>query len=364
MEISNALRKTANRITRSSLRKIPLPLWQKLFPKDVISLCYHMVSDENLPHFQLYPSKNVAQFEADIEFCKDRTISYEYLLAKRRLETSIPSNRFLFTFDDGFAQCFDVVRPILKRHAVDGVFFITTNFIDDRELFGECLASLCITRAGQMRDGQALSALERINSTLLLGPAAEGRASAGPFDAFVLRGPGLPTPKRALMAAILGIDFSNKNAIESLCDLLQIDRNRDARDYAMFMTRQQIKTLSDEGFTVGAHGLDHQLLEYRTEREIEAEMVASCEVIRDITGKPSIPFAFPHSGINVRRSVLENILRRNPSIELIFDSGYLRRDRDFVVNRVFTDEPGEKRSTNLPAMLSASWTSPSAWYRS
>jgi peptidoglycan/xylan/chitin deacetylase (PgdA/CDA1 family) len=362
--ISNSLRKTVNRITRSSLRNVPLPLWEKLFPKDVISLCYHMVSDENLPHFQLYPSKSPAQFEADVEFCKDRTISYEDLLAKRRLGTSIPSNRFLFTFDDGFAQCFDVIRPILKRHGVDGVFFITTNFIDDRELFRECLVSLCLTRAGQMSDGQAVSAYERINAVLLLGLSAERRASAGLFDAFVLRDPNLPTPKRALMAAILRIDFASKTAIELLCDLLQIDRNRGARDYAMFMTRQQIKTLSDEGFTIGAHGLDHQLLEYLTEQEIEAEMVASCEAIRDITGKRSMPFAFPHSGINVRRSVLENILRRNPSIELIFDSGYLRRDRDFVVNRVFTDEPGEKRSTNVPATLSASWTSPSAWYRS
>ena len=48
-----------------------------------------------------------------------------------------------------------MIRPILQRHATSGVFFITTDFIDDRALFFETKVSLCLSAVERLGDQEA-----------------------------------------------------------------------------------------------------------------------------------------------------------------------------------------------------------------
>src|SRR5438270_5700358 len=110
---SPPLLKNAKRLARGALEQVPLGVWQRLFPKDVIALGYHIVSDEDLPHLKYYRYKNSAQFEADVAFVTKRfqIVSYEEVAAHRLRGIPLPPQSFLFTFDDGFAECYDVIRP-------------------------------------------------------------------------------------------------------------------------------------------------------------------------------------------------------------------------------------------------------------
>ncbi|MGK4567209.1 polysaccharide deacetylase family protein [Flavobacterium sp. 3HN19-14] len=38
-----------------------------------------------------------------------------------------------FTFDDGFAECFDVIAPILEKHKTNAAFFINANYVQSDE---------------------------------------------------------------------------------------------------------------------------------------------------------------------------------------------------------------------------------------
>src|SRR5271166_2454178 len=143
----SALRRGARSVARAALAPLPLQFWEGVFPKDAIALCYHMISDERLAHCRLYPHKNTQQFESDVLFAKDRAVTYRRLVEHRLFGAPLPRNSLLFTFDDGFAECYDTVRPILLQHGVDGVFFVTTNLLDDRAAFLECTLSQCLTAA-------------------------------------------------------------------------------------------------------------------------------------------------------------------------------------------------------------------------
>ncbi len=142
---------------------VPLAVWQRLFPKDVIALGYHIVSDEDLPHLKYYRYKDSGQFEADVAFVTGqfRSVSYDEVVTRRLRGIAMPPRSFLFTFDDGFAECYDVIRPILQKYATSGVFFITTDFLDDRSLFFETKVSLCLTAIERMG---AEEARERVAS--------------------------------------------------------------------------------------------------------------------------------------------------------------------------------------------------------
>ncbi len=63
--------------------------------------------------------------------------------------------------------------------------------------------------------------------------------------------------------------------------------------------------------------------------------------------------------------MLAGLKERHPFIELIFDTGGLRREVPFVVDRVWADPPPADgvRRTNLPESLSRSWSYRQAWFR-
>ena len=66
----------AKRTAKSVLGSIPAGVWQRVFPKDVLALGYHVVSDEDLPHLKLYPYKNARHFENDVVFARAGAFLY------------------------------------------------------------------------------------------------------------------------------------------------------------------------------------------------------------------------------------------------------------------------------------------------
>jgi peptidoglycan/xylan/chitin deacetylase (PgdA/CDA1 family) len=348
---TRGLRRLANAVAKTTLSGVPLEVWQHVFPKDLVALCYHVVSDADLPHVQLYPFKTPAQFRADVAFAKPWAVTYEAVVRNRVFGEPLPRNSILFTFDDGFAQCFDIVRPILLENGVDGVFFVSTSFIDNREIFSECALSLCITASRMLPIARILQVAEHFAVPMDIMTPGLGTA----LDDHCARG--------ALVEWLRSIPLDSRSIIAEICLQLGVDPVAYAQTNPIFMTSDQVRQLALDGFTVGAHGLDHRPLEHLSVQEIEREIVASCLAVSEITKQERVPFAFPYSGLAIGRDEIAGILRRNSCIELVFDSGCLRRDPQFIVNRVFNDFPPASDSSNVPDTLRDLWSLPSAWFR-
>tara|TARA_B100001250_G_C19409630_1_gene618424 strand:- start:14 stop:676 length:663 start_codon:yes stop_codon:yes gene_type:complete len=41
-------------------------------------------------------------------------------------------NRWILSFDDGFSSDFEIVLPLMKKYKIKGVFFITTNYVGEK----------------------------------------------------------------------------------------------------------------------------------------------------------------------------------------------------------------------------------------
>jgi peptidoglycan/xylan/chitin deacetylase (PgdA/CDA1 family) len=356
----------AKEIARIALRTIPLDLWQRLLPKDVIGLYYHVVSDESLDHMRLYPYKSAAQFENDIAFVHRRAVSYAQVAEHRLGQNSLPPNSVMITFDDGFAECYDVVRPILLRMGVDATFFVSTDFVDEKVPFFECALSLCVTAIERMTFVQAetmVAAAGISSDSLRLSLTRQARAPSRLHKWTALAN--LPPEKQLLLTWVLGFSADDGAEIEKACNLLCVDPLAYSSRRPIFMSSTQVRQLVSDGFTVGAHGLNHRHLEGCSATEIEYEIVASCAKIRDITGQPRVPFAFPYGGGRIDRRIIGDIVSRHADlVDLIFDSGRLRRDPGFIVNRVSADEPPIGCKTNLPCALQNAWSTPTAWWLS
>jgi len=355
------------RIVSKALRSMPLWFWERVVPKDVIALCYHIVSDEDLPHQVYYSYKNARQFENDVVYAKRRAVGYDEVARHRLGSQPLPRSRILFTFDDGFAECFHVARPILRKHSVPGVFFVTTDFLDDRRRLFETSASLCLTEVAHMDVERAARLVVdlSLNCPLPAGRLASNRTLALRRMKMARLPPMASSVQIELALWLLGFEEDGVGEIERACALFGVDPATYAQKRPMFMSSAQVQQLAAEGFTIGSHGLTHLPIQGVGQKRMEQEIVASCSLIRDLSGQKRVPYAFPYGGSEIERAAIAQIIQRHDFVDLFFDTAGLHCDVPFVVNRIWADPPpgqGEAGS-NLPLLIRSAWAHRSAWRR-
>ncbi len=103
-------------------------------------LMYHSVSKSNqgaLPSgYRLTPR----QFEEQLIFLREKglsTISLAELLSWRRGEISLPPGAVVLTFDDGYADNYFHVLPLLKKYRFRACFFLTVSTLGRPGMMGE-----------------------------------------------------------------------------------------------------------------------------------------------------------------------------------------------------------------------------------
>ncbi|MBS0581005.1 MAG: polysaccharide deacetylase family protein [Proteobacteria bacterium] len=363
--VRGARRAAARLLQAAPLHVAPLALWRRLAPKADLGICYHLVSDAPVRHVKHYRYLDTDAFRADLDFLAQRFefISYPEL-ARRRREGPPGRNGLILTFDDGFAECATVVAPLLRQRGLSCVFFVVTDLIDNRVLFRESAASLCIEAILRTPVAQVEAAVAESGLGALLT-----RAAAVPLSAPTATLPagltGLspaPDPRlSSLLRGLLQLGAGDEPRLQELMGRLGVDAGDYLRRSQPYLTGEQLRRLHAEGFTIGAHSVSHRRLQELPREEAEREILASCRIVREITGQDSVPFAFPYYGAGLDRAWLAGLRRQHEFVGLFFDTGGVRTDEPFVVQRVFGERFSRDRS--LDAVLRRAWADPGAWRR-
>src|SRR6202142_3974275 len=64
-----------------------------------------------------------------------RPVGLEEVLEAQRAGRDLPAGSVLVTFDDGYLDNFENAFPVLRRHDMRGVFFVSTGHLTERRLF-------------------------------------------------------------------------------------------------------------------------------------------------------------------------------------------------------------------------------------
>lgn len=333
---------------------VPLSLLQRLFPDPVLCLCYHIVADVQLPHVKHYKFLGTEEFERDLEDLESRFpyLSYEQIVERRLEKKEASGTSVCLTFDDGFAECFSVVRPILLRRHATCIFFIVTDLIDNQSVFFETRASLCA-------DAVLRHPIEEVEGVFRdLGLLARTHIAQSSYAKVVpmhmARHWSRFEPRvRSFLIWLLLTGPDDAETLDLLCRRLHVDAVGYVQSQRPYLSREQILQLRSDGFTIGAHSCAHRRLQNLTIEEAEREIVESCRIIRDLTGQTSVPFAFPYFGGGLDRCWLKELRQRYPFIGLYFDTQGQRRDDRVVVQRVFGERIEEEGS--LDRLLRRAW---------
>jgi peptidoglycan/xylan/chitin deacetylase (PgdA/CDA1 family) len=332
---------------------LPIWLWRRVFPERTLCMCYHMVSNVQVPHVKHYPFLSTAEFESDLLYLKKNFgfISYEQMVKRQHTEASPGDMPVCLSFDDGFSECFSVVRPVLLHHGAPCIFFIVTDLIDNRSIFFETHVSLCMHAILTLPPEVVTSVVDNFGLQAQLPSAVSELSIWGGRGVFQIAD--LDPRVRPLVTWLLAVTPAELVLLDSLSQLLGIDAARYMRTAEPFLTTEQILQLRSDGFTIGAHSRSHRRLQELSPADAEMEIVESCRVIQEITGQSSVPFAFPYFGGGIDRTWLARLQRQHDVVGLFFDTQGLRPDAPFVVQRVF----GERvdRSRSIRQILRKAW---------
>lgn len=315
------MRKTFTSAIEIFSRLIPMGLYPRLIRRDVTDFFWHAVSDDPMPHVRhLYPVVPVADFEAALLYLKENYtfINYEQLHEYIFGGAPLPPRAVHLSFDDGYAECFSNVRPLLLKHEIPCTFFLTTGLIDNPTLFYRNKQSLCVERLVEPGFNLQSSILRDLPSTP----------------------PSSTLPE--FIAWIKNLRLPDEALIDETCERLEVDWRAFLVERQPYLTTTQIRQMHAEGFTMGAHTITHRKLIDLPIEEAETEIAESCRIVGEITGQQIIPFSFPHSAWGLDRRHLARIRDRHPEIGLLFDTKGLRRDADFIHNRVWAERRGAK----------------------
>jgi len=320
---------------------IPLPAYRRMIPRGLVGFVYHLVSQRPGPHVRhLYSSKTPEMFERDLFYLSENFVlpSYNQLFGRTRGPRLAGEKRAaaFVTFDDGLAECSSVVGPILVKHRVPCIFFLVTECIDNRYMMYRHKVSLCISKMMEMSEPYLTSG---VGLSSILMSAADTKAD--------------------LINTMLSLKEKDSARIDRVCEALEVDYKIYLENNKPYLTQSQIKALLRSGFKIGAHTRRHPLLAGLTAEEIEAEIVGSCNEVRDISGDNEVPFAFPFSGAGVERAFLQYLRQKHPVIGPVFDTGGIAVDASFVFNRVTADRPLNNGAlgTNIPDLLHEAYRS-------
>lgn len=115
---------------------------------------------------------------------------------------------------------------------------------------------------------------------------------------------------------------------------------------SIYMTKEQIKKLSDDGHLIASHTYDHHDVRKYTDADWDKQLTGSCKQLEEITGKPIKYFAYPFGAWN--KEAIPALKKRNIIAAFQLSTKMDEQDPLYTIRRMIV--PGD---WSAPAMIGA-----------
>jgi peptidoglycan/xylan/chitin deacetylase (PgdA/CDA1 family) len=297
---------------------LPLQFLLRTSPVKSVFPYHHIVSDEDVPHISnLYSYKNTTEFKKDIDFLLKNfePIHPTDLINFIERHHQLPQKKFLITFDDGFKEIYEVVAPVLKSKGVPAIFFINPAFIDNKEMFYRNKISVVL---GEIKSQIKSSVLKRIAEML----------SASSEEYVEIR------------KALVTIKQTDKAKLDEVATVLELSFEKYLQEKRPWLTTQELKELSSQGFYFGGHSWDHPYYQTLSLEEQMKQTVDSCNYIKQFQNHKTT-FAFPHFDIDLTQQLFDQLLTGENKIDLLFGTQNQKNEiNNKMIHRFNCERPG------------------------
>lgn len=240
----------------------------------VIHPFYHTVSDSPIAHVSpLYTPRSVAAFEQDLDYL----LRYFTPVAIDQIGSSLRGHAFHLSFDDGLREVKEVIAPILLRKGIPATIFVNSAFVDNQELFYRHKAALLVSA---LQSGQV--------------PGLNETVADFSYDNY---------SDKTLVEKILHVSYRHRDVLDHMAEILSIDFDDYLQQQRPYLTTDDLRELQSQGFTIGAHSVDHPHFDQLEEEEQIDQLLGSLQFVQQNFATQACYFAFPfgEEGVGVER---------------------------------------------------------------
>jgi len=277
--------------------------YQNLSGKKLIFPFYHSVVFDTFLHINtLYVTRTPKEFKADMEFLLKHfnTIQPQkaFQFHKEKKQPKKPS--FLLSFDDGLSGFYYHEAPLLLEKGIPAVVFLNTAFIDNKDLFYRYKASLLINHL--IENPEPIKIISVFFSD-------NGIVKANVFE------------------AILSVNYQKSNLLDKAAKICCFSFTDFLNTYKPYLTTEQITELSEKGFLLGAHSINHpKYSEINFDEQIKQTRV-SVETVKNKFNQPLSLFAFPFTDDCVSSKLFTRFFdEKNPIVDFSFGSAGIKNE--------------------------------------
>ncbi|MCX6252006.1 MAG: polysaccharide deacetylase family protein [Bacteroidetes bacterium] len=283
----------------------PLQLLIRLTGQKIIFPFYHLISDEKVPHINhLYKVRNTKEFASDLDlFLKHyKPLDLKELIESYHKDIPLKGNHFLLSFDDGLREFHDIIAPFLLRKGIPATCFLNSRFIDNRDLFYRYKVSLMI----EWYENEA-SPIEKAKLEQWLSAQFGG---------------GKKVPD-----VLKNIQYKDKKILDEIAALVGYNFGQYLEKQRPYLTSLQVQELIEQGFTFGAHSIDHSEYRFISEEEQIRQTNQSIDEICQRFHLDYRVFSFPFTDYGVQKSFFNTIFNPgSPVADLTFGGAGLKKD--------------------------------------
>lgn len=219
-----------------------------------------------------FPETSTHQFEKQIEYLARnyKIISMDEIID--RVIKREPLRRYVaITFDDGFKDNYKNAYPILKKYYVPATIFLTTGYIENRTIPWFIKFRYMFMRT----DKTDLNLSLNRQIVLPMRTMWEKHTASERVMAYLKN---CPDGKRLQLLDRLSMELA-VNDFKGLNDLM--------------LSWNEIKEMSENGISFGAHTVNHPILTKIPLNKVEEEILQSKQTIEKRINKPVTGFAYP-----------------------------------------------------------------------
>lgn len=256
----------ATRARAHSALNLPLGLLSPAGPRGrLLIFTYHRVvsSRDSLQPDDVDASGFAAQMDWMREFCKVLPLAEA---AHRLADGTLPARAACITFDDGYANNFEVARPILAERGLPATVFVAVDAVERGIMWNDLVIESIRESAGHLESS--------LLSQLGVDPGTTPR----------------PVRVDTLLEALKYRPFAERWQLAA-----QLYKDVCGREPPrLMMTPDMVRALARAGFEIGAHTVNHPILCTQTPEQARFEVQRSWDWIVGTIGAQPTSFAYPN----------------------------------------------------------------------
>jgi len=299
---------------------VPIRLLVDFVSPRCVHLLYHAVGEEE----ELFYLKGLYDIISPECFRNDliniltyyNPISLEQLIQYNHTGELPSTGRFFFlSFDDGLRATAEVAVPMLLELGIPATFFINTAFVGNASFLHRFKTNLLMAAFKSDRSGK----LEEMTKKF--------------FNEHGIL-------NKNITDVLCNLRHPQKSMIDELIQYLNLDIQKQLKEFRPYMSLTDLIRLKEQGFTIGAHSVSHPEYNLITFEEQLSQTFESVKQIERWLQPEYSVFAFPFTDAGVEKQFFSEI-GKYCHIDLSFGCSGIKRDKEKRhLNRIPMDNSG------------------------